>query len=210
MITTSINTFNINTFNNDYNKNFINMPDSTIYNGYDSDTSENSIKSSGSINSSDSTDSSGSMDSSDSTNSYRSTDSYGSTNSSSSTGSKSTNYFDPINVSNNYQINHSINYYRRKKWSRSRTKQTYQTPQTPQTPQTSQISTKSNNCELCSVELGYTSNLSKDTPFIRFLIDKRINFCQLGASSHIAAFVPVSFNSRCCFIHHGKWKGRYR
>ena len=57
---------------------------------------------------------------------------------------------------------------------------------------------------------GCTSNLTKDTPFINYLIEKRINFCQLGVSSHIAAFVPVSGTSRSCFKHYGKWKGRYR
>jgi hypothetical protein len=51
---------------------------------------------------------------------------------------------------------------------------------------------------------GYNSKLDKNTPFIEYLINKRINFCVLGTSSHIAAFVPVTNNSRYCFIR--KWK----
>lgn len=49
-----------------------------------------------------------------------------------------------------------------------------------------------NACVLNNI--GYTSNLTKDTPFIKYLINKRINFCRLGSSSHIAAFIPVSSN----------------
>lgn len=60
--------------------------------------------------------------------------------------------------------------------------------------------TKSNN------EIGYDSGFNKNTPFINYLINKRIGFCKLGASSHIAAFVPVSCTSRYCFIR--EWKGK--
>jgi len=66
------------------------------------------------------------------------------------------------------------------------------------------------NKSLTNNNIGWTSNLDKDTPFISYLIDKRINFCHLGASSHIAAFIPVSLKSWYCFIHHGRGKGRYR
>jgi hypothetical protein len=37
---------------------------------------------------------------------------------------------------------------------------------------------------------GYTSNLTRNTPFIDFLIKKRIASCKLGPSTHIAAFIP--------------------
>ncbi len=136
-----------------------------------------------------------------------------STKSSNSTGSSnSSNSFNSTGSSNNYQdknkssdynstLNHSINYYKRKKWSKSRNRKM---------TQTTNMSNNLDNCESCYLEIGYTSNLSRDTPFIKFLIDKRINFCQLGNSSHIAALVPVTFNSRCCFKHCGKWKSRYR
>ncbi len=56
----------------------------------------------------------------------------------------------------------------------------------------------------------YKSYLNKNTPFIKYLIDKRIGFCCLGSSSHIAAFVPVSLGLRSCFIHCQKCKGRNR
>lgn len=139
------------------------------------------------------------------------TNDYDSDNSENSSRSKnSTDSTDSISSSDSTDsiiTNRSINYYRRKKWVKSRSSHS---SHSPHSSHTSQILNKSNNCESCFVELGYTSKLSKDTPFIKYLIDKRINFCQLGASSHIAAFVPVTFNSRCCFIHNGKWKGRYR
>lgn len=54
--------------------------------------------------------------------------------------------------------------------------------------------------------IGFDSGLNKDTPFINYLINKRINFCELGASSHIAAFIPSTYNSRYCFIR--GWKGK--
>ena len=54
--------------------------------------------------------------------------------------------------------------------------------------------------------IGYNTGFDKNTPFINYLIDKRINFCELGASSHIAAFVPVTNNFRYCFIQ--EWKGK--
>lgn len=66
------------------------------------------------------------------------------------------------------------------------------------------------NFSLVNKNIGYTTGLTKDTPFVKYLIDKRMCFCHLGSSSHIAAFISVPLNSRCCFIQHGKWKGRYR
>ena len=165
---------------------FNNMSNYINYNGYESDNSDKLT------NLTDLTDSIDSIDSTDSTDSI------------------SLISLNDFTSSNNYQDkNVSSNYYGRNKWSRSRTKQ-QQHQQHQYIKQISDSSNESNNCELCSTELGYTSNLTKDTPFIKFLIDRRINFCQLGASSHIAAFVPVSFNFRWCFIHNGKWKSRYR
>ena len=107
----------------------------------------------------------------------------------------------------------STNYFGRKKWSQSKSKpkskiktkiiNTY-------TDTDIDIEFESYDNEIYANSNGYTSNLTKDTPFIEYLIDKRIHFCQLGASSHIAAFVPVSFNHRYCLIHNGKWKGHNR
>lgn len=54
--------------------------------------------------------------------------------------------------------------------------------------------------------IGYDSGLNKNTPFIDYLINKRINFCELGPSSHIAAFFPVSYNLKYCFLR--QWKGK--
>ena len=57
-------------------------------------------------------------------------------------------------------------------------------------------------------EVGYNSGFDKNTPLIDYLINKRINFCELGSSSHIAAFVPVTNNDWYCFIR--GWKGKDR
>jgi hypothetical protein len=65
-----------------------------------------------------------------------------------------------------------------------------------------------NNVIICK-NIGNDSGMNKDTPFISYLIDKRINFCELGASSHIAAFVPVTCNFRFCFLRDWKWKDHY-
>lgn len=54
--------------------------------------------------------------------------------------------------------------------------------------------------------VGYDSGFNKNTPFIDYLINKRTQFCELGASSHIAAFIPITNNSRYCFIR--EWKGK--
>lgn len=63
-----------------------------------------------------------------------------------------------------------------------------------------------NSNENNNMMIGYDSGLTKDTPFIDYLINKRINFCEMGASSHIAAFIPAVNNSRCCFIRTCKGK----
>lgn len=62
------------------------------------------------------------------------------------------------------------------------------------------------NIDIINNNIGYNSGFNKDTPFINYLINKRISFCDLGASSHIAAFVPSTSSSRCCFIR--EWKGK--
>ena len=51
------------------------------------------------------------------------------------------------------------------------------------------------------------SNFNKNTPLIDYLINKRINYCVLGSSSHIAAFIPVEKKSKYCFLR--KWKYQY-
>lgn len=65
------------------------------------------------------------------------------------------------------------------------------------------------NIVVCK-EVGRNSGLNKNTPLIDYLINKRINFCELGTSSHIAALFPVSNNERHCFIRDWKGKDRYR
>ena len=57
---------------------------------------------------------------------------------------------------------------------------------------------------------GCDSNFDKNTPLIDYLINKRINFCQLSSYSHIAAFIPVSNNSKDCFLRKWKWQNNYR
>ena len=55
-----------------------------------------------------------------------------------------------------------------------------------------------------------TTNITKESPFIEYLINKRMNFCKIGTSSHIAALISVSLNNWYCFKFHTKWKSRYR
>jgi hypothetical protein len=97
-----------------------------------------------------------------------------------------------IESSYHNKFDHSIEYYKRRKERQRRTRTQTQEP------------------ENISIQIGNFSEFTKDTPLIRYLIDKRINFCKLSASVHIAAFVPVVLNTRCCFIWGGKWKSRYR
>lgn len=60
-------------------------------------------------------------------------------------------------------------------------------------------SNKSSNSECYNLENkeikiefigGSESNLTCDTPFINFLMKKRMVSCKLGPSTHIAAFIP--------------------
>jgi hypothetical protein len=55
-----------------------------------------------------------------------------------------------------------------------------------------------------NITIENTTSLTKDTPFIKYLIDKRIYFCKLGSSSHIAAFMSCSLDAGC-LIQYGKW-----
>lgn len=64
------------------------------------------------------------------------------------------------------------------------------------------------NIKMCSDNLENISKLSKETPFINFLINKRINFCKLGSSNHIATFIPVSFDKY--FFTYAKWTRNHR
>lgn len=73
-----------------------------------------------------------------------------------------------------------------------------------------QYNVDANKCAPQTKNLGYTSDLTKDSPFIAYLIEKRTKFCQLGSSTHISAFVSVSSNSRSCFKRGKLWKSRYR
>lgn len=65
------------------------------------------------------------------------------------------------------------------------------------------------NIDNINNNIGYDSGFNKDTPFINYLITKRISFCELGASSHIAAFVPSTYSQRYCLIREWKGKDRY-
>lgn len=64
------------------------------------------------------------------------------------------------------------------------------------------------NIVICK-EVGYNSGLDKNNPLIDYLINKRMNFCDLGSYSHIAAFVSVANNDRYCFLRGWKGKDRY-
>lgn len=56
---------------------------------------------------------------------------------------------------------------------------------------------------------GYTCEFNKDTPLIKSLINKRISYCNLGASSHIAAFFSEPIRLSSCIEGSGKGKDRY-
>ena len=64
------------------------------------------------------------------------------------------------------------------------------------------------NINIIKNDIGYDSGFNKDTPFINYLINKRISFCDLGASSHIAAFIPSTYGHKCCLIREWKGKGK--
>ena len=91
---------------------------------------------------------------------------------------------------------YSLKYYRKKKFFKVENNKIYEKE-------------KINN-DMYYINLGYTTNLNKDTPFIKFLIDKRIYYCKLGASTHIAAFIPESFNLWYYFLQSKKRNGRNR
>ena len=56
----------------------------------------------------------------------------------------------------------------------------------------------------------YICELDKNNPFISSLINKRIDSCVIGPSSHIAAFLQNTVDMRSCFIPSRKRKGRNR
>lgn len=147
--------------------------------GYDSDNSFNSFISSNSSNSSN-------LSNLSNLSNYTQTDSSDSS--------------DLSNCSTSVSKVYTNGYYRRKRKDQTQT----QTRKNTTNEFESYI-----GLNLFEKNIGYTSSLTKDTPFIQYLINKRILFCQLGAFSHIAAFVPVSSNFRECFKRYGKWKGRY-
>jgi hypothetical protein len=53
-----------------------------------------------------------------------------------------------------------------------------------------------------------TTEYDANTPFINYLITKRMTGCELRQFSHIAAIVPVAHKLRYCFIRgfRKKWK----
>ncbi len=56
---------------------------------------------------------------------------------------------------------------------------------------------------------GYTTDINKENPIISYMIDKRINNCRVGPSSHIAAFLPSNIDIGSCFIPGYRKKGDY-
>jgi hypothetical protein len=58
------------------------------------------------------------------------------------------------------------------------------------------------------INIEQTTNLNATTPFVNYMINKRINNCELKQFSHIAAIIPVAHKLRYCFIlgFRKKWK----
>lgn len=56
---------------------------------------------------------------------------------------------------------------------------------------------------------GYTTDINKENPIISYMIDRRINNCRIGPSSHIAAFLPSNIDIGSCFISGYRKKGYY-
>lgn len=54
-------------------------------------------------------------------------------------------------------------------------------------------------------KIEQTTNLNAETPFVNWLINKRITNCKLKQFSHIAAIIPIAHKLRYCFIF-GFWK----
>lgn len=67
----------------------------------------------------------------------------------------------------------------------------------------------SNRVDKINVNLN-TTNITKDDPFIDYLIERRIGYCKNDPSSHIAAFVPKFESAKYCFLSGRKGKGRNR
>ena len=75
--------------------------------------------------------------------------------------------------------------------------------------QNQQINTEYNNNNDVPIIDNNTSTLTKETPFIKYLINKRTSCCQMGPSTHIAAFVSVASKDWYCFENYRKWQGYY-
>ena len=65
------------------------------------------------------------------------------------------------------------------------------------------------NINIINNNIGYNSGFNKDTPFINYLITKRINFCGNGDFFHIASFIPSTYSQPNCLIREWKGKDRY-
>lgn len=56
-----------------------------------------------------------------------------------------------------------------------------------------------------TLDIEQTTNLDANTPFVNYLINKRLENCVLNKYSHIAAIIPVAHKIRYCFIF-GFWQ----
>jgi hypothetical protein len=85
-------------------------------------------------------------------------------------------------------------------------------PNSPITPITPKSSDNTNEYYFKNKNLTseYTCELDKNNPLISSLINKRIDSCVVGPSSHIAAFLQNTVDLRSCFIPSRKRKGRNR
>ena len=129
--------------------------------------------------------------------------------------SDSNSFIDIVNSTSMKENNeYSMNYYKRINKEKEKIKSRIKSRTRTRTKIKNRLNEDSddeiNNIIKIDNEIGFTTNLNKNTPFINYLINKRICFCQLMNSLHIAAFIPVSTGSKSCFLSRWKWKGRYR
>lgn len=118
--------------------------------------------------------------------------SYFSYSSSSSFSPISTNSTNSIDSTNSVDLEQDDNYWLRPQRTKNRNR----------------LKPYSSYTKSLSSELN--TDLDKNCPFINNLIDKRINSCVVGPSSHIAAFLPSTVEIRSCFLSNWKRKGRNR
>jgi hypothetical protein len=52
---------------------------------------------------------------------------------------------------------------------------------------------------LDEIDFGDISSITKNDPFIQYLVERRNSYRNPNTSAHIAAFVPKSYNTRSCF-----------